>query len=917
MTELESVYAVVSVGPPVTAVDSSRSLIISNLKPGTLYQVNVSSNLLNSPDAVLVFSASHWTLMHAPQKLSPPELVDIGNTSITLKVNVQRMARRAVSNVGDGFLAVVEPDLNSESQFKALTESVDVLVYDALAVSSNGNRLRGYRTKGSTPYYVALEVEGSPRDGVIVVGDARTYGKRREYYNVPLMPDTRYWLWIGRTSSLDGVIQVAVTPNDYPVRTVAGDGMSPGAMEAVKKGEGKGDEPLGAGAIAAIVLALLLLLFIICLITIWLCKFHKDESHETLAPPTPAPTYKPTSELSDKKLDTVFAEERRVVEEPEPERRKSLQNTFDGSFYVMKSNHPIPVAKLRHHYETRLRPNSHYALQNEFRRLPDGLTDTTNVANLPYNVNLNRSQVVVPYDKNRVKLSRQHPNDCTYINASCIRTIGYRAFIVTQCPIASTANEFWRMVWEMQVGTIVMLLESRESNGPEYYHYWPRKSKPICFGDVRVQLMREDRLAHHEVREFRLCCTTEKVEVRRVIQWQYVQWKPGGIPDHPIPFLNMILAIQEEHDPESGFVIHCLKGGGRSGIYAAVDSLVHEGKQTGKVDVIECVTLLRLERINLVKSLKQYRFVYHCLIEAFNCHETRTPVHRFHFTLANLMARNELNSLTRFEKEYNAVQLECYAVKPYMLTTSFGTRCSAAGTRFPSPDQRELEGSRRGSDGSRSYGILPPDRGLAMPTTVLLDGCFTKDAFVLCSPPDRANLEGFWEMINENNASCVVMLNKAEDLPFAECFLPDDGSSVDVGRYTIFCDSVLIHPCSSFYVHNLSIVLNNNCNNASAVSCLRLYEFAKWPDCLELPLMDAVLDLTINVADWNQRIGGGRPAVMFSIHGGEKARAALFAITWMMIDPIQYDGVVDVYSAARYIYSYMPIAITSVVRHAV
>ena len=118
------------------------------------------------------------------------------------------------------------------------------------------------------------------------------------------------------------------------------------------------------------------------------------------------------------------------------------------------------------------------------------MADTINVANLPYNVTCNRSQAIIPYDKNRVKLSRQSPKDSAYINASFIRTIGYRSCIVTQCPTAQTTNEFWRMVWELQVGTIVMLLSSRECNGPEYYHYWPRKSKPLYYRDVKVQLMR-------------------------------------------------------------------------------------------------------------------------------------------------------------------------------------------------------------------------------------------------------------------------------------------------------------------------------------------------------------------------------------------------------------------------------------------
>lgn len=71
----------------------------------------------------------------------------------------------------------------------------------------------------------------------------------------------------------------------------------------------------------------------------------------------------------------------------------------------------------------------------------------------------NQSELVIPYDRNRVilppVLGREHS---TYINASFIE--GYdnsESFIITQDPLDTTIPDFWRMVSDTCITTIVML----------------------------------------------------------------------------------------------------------------------------------------------------------------------------------------------------------------------------------------------------------------------------------------------------------------------------------------------------------------------------------------------------------------------------------------------------------------------------
>ena len=76
----------------------------------------------------------------------------------------------------------------------------------------------------------------------------------------------------------------------------------------------------------------------------------------------------------------------------------------------------------------------------------------------------NRDMNVYPYDSTRVKLSQiDGVPGSDYINASHIDGYGDKsAFIATQAPLLTTFADFWRMIWETDSQTIVMLSKEQE-----------------------------------------------------------------------------------------------------------------------------------------------------------------------------------------------------------------------------------------------------------------------------------------------------------------------------------------------------------------------------------------------------------------------------------------------------------------------
>ncbi|XP_050679363.1 serine-rich adhesin for platelets-like isoform X1 [Leptidea sinapis] len=181
----------------------------------------------------------------------------------------------------------------------------------------------------------------------------------------------------------------------------------------------------------------------------------------------------------------------------------------------------------------------------------------------------NRYSNVLPLPETRVPL-RRIGNDPTteYINANYITGPGNirNFYIACQAPLSNTVVDFWRMIWEQNSRTIVMLTEYMESGVEKCYEYLPPSEisdNRRTFGQFQVILKKreqQDKYAISSVQLINLATRTWR-EVTHL--WYF--WPAKGVPedyDSVIDFLSemrsymKISQTAKEYDEEGIEVIY-------------------------------------------------------------------------------------------------------------------------------------------------------------------------------------------------------------------------------------------------------------------------------------------------------------------------------------------------------------------------
>ncbi|CAJ1060921.1 receptor-type tyrosine-protein phosphatase C [Xyrichtys novacula] len=277
-------------------------------------------------------------------------------------------------------------------------------------------------------------------------------------------------------------------------------------------------------------------------------------------------------------------------------------------------------------------------MEEEFERLPTFKNwRTFNSGVTEENKKKNRSSSVIPYDYNRVLLKldegRSHDSDpdedeeeessdeedeesSKYINASHIEGYwGPRYFIAAQTPLPDTMADFWCMIYQKKVSTIVMLSDSSEAEKESDCVYWDKEKK--TFGDFEVEVASTDITPTFTTRNMLLRHVKRK-ESQPVKHFQFLKWGSEELPEKAQNLTDMIKDIKHSRGSgkpqgSSPIVVHCNDGSHRTGVFCALWNVLDSAETEKLVDVFQVVKTLRKERQGMLPSLELYQFLYDAL----------------------------------------------------------------------------------------------------------------------------------------------------------------------------------------------------------------------------------------------------------------------------------------------------------------
>ncbi|XP_071163564.1 receptor-type tyrosine-protein phosphatase alpha-like [Mytilus edulis] len=231
----------------------------------------------------------------------------------------------------------------------------------------------------------------------------------------------------------------------------------------------------------------------------------------------------------------------------------------------------------------------------------------------------NRYSNIMPVGSEIPLLSTAVDGHNEYINAVFLP--GYKnskAFIVTQMPLEDTKVDLWRLVYDYNISSIVMLNQSYDSRDV----YWPVSGESsVTSGPFIIEQINIETSRLYQLLQLKIGYNNKDQRNLKIFQAKF--WSDSDVvPKDSSDIFSFIDVVENDCNNSGPVLVHCLNGCDKSGLYCVLATVIERLRIEQDVDIQHIIKQMRNMRPQIIPNYEQFQFIYEAVIEYLQDFET-------------------------------------------------------------------------------------------------------------------------------------------------------------------------------------------------------------------------------------------------------------------------------------------------------